>query len=159
MPADLDHYLRAFRTLHVNRAGERASPREAVHAIISSPCQAARAWSKPWQRRFCACTVYTHASTIIRMNTWDEAKRGRNLTDHGIDFADIEGFFDGDLLTREDERDSYGERRYQSIGVFNGVALFVVWTPRGEEGDIPHIISARKAENHEEKSWARYYRK
>ncbi len=93
------------------------------------------------------------------MNTWDEAKRGRNLTEHGIDFADIEGFFDGDLLTREDERDSYGERRYQSIGVFNGVALFVVWTPRGEEGDIPHIISARKAENHEEKSWARYYQK
>ena len=93
------------------------------------------------------------------MNPWDESKRGRNLTEHGIDFADIGGFFDGDLLTREDERDSYGERRYQSIGVFNGVALFVVWTPRGEEGDIPHIISPRKAENHEEKSWARHYRK
>ena len=32
MPADLDHYLHALRTLHANRAGERASPREAVHA-------------------------------------------------------------------------------------------------------------------------------
>ena len=93
------------------------------------------------------------------MNTWDEAKRRRNQKERGIDFADLEGFFDGDLLTREDLRDSYGERRYQSIAVFNGVALFVVWTPRGEEGDKPHIISARKAENHEEKSWARYYRK
>ena len=26
MLLNLDHYLRAFRTLHVNRAGERASP-------------------------------------------------------------------------------------------------------------------------------------
>ena len=93
------------------------------------------------------------------MNTWDKKKQGRNLKEHGIDFADLEGFFDGDLLTREDARDSYGERRYQSIGVFNGVALFVVWTPRGEEGDLPHIISARKAEHHEEKSWARYYQR
>ena len=96
---------------------------------------------------------------MIRMNTWDETKRCRNLKERGIDFADLEEFFDGDLLTREDLRETYGERRYQSIGVFNSVALFVVWTPRGEEGDIPHIISARKAENHEEKSWARYYRK
>jgi uncharacterized DUF497 family protein len=93
------------------------------------------------------------------MSTWDEPKRLRNLRDHGIDFADLEGFFDGDLLTREDTRESYGERRYQSIGVFNGVALFVAWTPRGEQVDIPHIISARKAESHEEKTWTRYFRK
>jgi len=93
------------------------------------------------------------------MNTWDETKRRRNLKDHGIDFSDLEDFFSGDLLTREDLRETYAERRYQSVGVFNGVALFVVWTPRGKEGDIPHLISARKAENHEEKSWARYYRK
>ncbi len=96
---------------------------------------------------------------MICVNTRDETKRRRNPKERGIDFADLEEFFDGDLLTREDLRKTYGERRYQSIGVFNGVALFVVWTPRGEEGDIPHIISARKAENHEEKSWARYYRK
>ena len=93
------------------------------------------------------------------MNSWDDTKRLSNLKEHGIDFADLEGFFDGDLLTREDLRDSYGERRFQSIGVFNGVGLFVAWTPRGEDGDIPHLISARKAENHEKKSWARYFRK
>lgn len=93
------------------------------------------------------------------MNTWDETKRRRNLKDHGIDFADLEDFFGGDLLTREDSRETYGERRYQSVGMFNSVALFVVWTPRGEEGDIPHLISARKAKSHEEKNWARRYRK
>ena len=63
-------------------------------------------------------------STIPRLNTWDEAKRQQNLKDHGIDFADLDGFFDGDLLTREDVRETYGEVRYQSIGLFNGVVLF-----------------------------------
>ncbi len=93
------------------------------------------------------------------MNTWDETKRASNLTNHGVDFADLEGFFDGDLLTREDTRAAYQEQRLQSIGVFNGVALFVVWTPRGEDGDIPHLISARKAVNHEYKAWQSRYQK
>ena len=93
------------------------------------------------------------------MNTWDETKRRRNLQDHGIDFLDLEDFFSGDLLTREDTQEAYGERRYQSIGVFNGVALFVVWTPRGGTGDIAHLISARKAINHEYQAWSRRYRK
>jgi len=66
------------------------------------------------------------------MNTWDNNKREKNWKDHSIDFADLEGFFDGDLLTREDTRQAYAEKRLQSVGVFNGVALFVVWTPRGE---------------------------
>jgi uncharacterized DUF497 family protein len=103
--------------------------------------------------------AYAIAYTIYSMITWDEPKRRRNLRDHGIDFVDLEGFFDGDLLTREDNREAYGEQRYQSIGVFNGVALFVAWTPRGEEGDIPHLISARKAENHESQAWSQRYRK
>ena len=87
------------------------------------------------------------------MNTWDNNKREKNWKDHGIDFADLEGFFDGDLLTREDTRQAYAEKRLQSVGVFNGVALFVVWTPRGEEGDVAHLISARKAVHHEYKAW------
>ncbi|MGH9891708.1 MAG: BrnT family toxin, partial [bacterium] len=62
------------------------------------------------------------------MNTWDEARCQQNLQDHGIDFVDLDGFFDGDLLTREDVREAYGEMSYQSIGVFNGVALFVAWS-------------------------------
>jgi uncharacterized protein len=93
------------------------------------------------------------------VNTWDERKRRANVKVHGIDFADLEGFFDGDLLTREDKRHAYGEDRYQSIGVLNGVPLFVVWTPRGEEDDIAHLISARKAANHEHKAWLACYAK
>ncbi len=93
------------------------------------------------------------------MVSWDEAKRQLNLQSHGIDFADLSPFFDGDLLTREDRRVDYGERRFQSIGFLFGVALFVVWTARGDEEDQAHLISARKAEKHEETAWlARYQR-
>ncbi len=93
------------------------------------------------------------------MITWNESKRQINLNDHGIDFADLEPFFDGDLLTREDVSEAYGEHRFQSIGVINGVLLFVVWTPRGVTGDQPHLISARKAVSHEQRAWSQRYRK
>ena len=93
------------------------------------------------------------------VSTWASTKREINLKQHGVDFADLDGFFSGDLLTREDTREAYLEQRLQSVGVFNGVPLFVVWTPRGEEGDIPHLISARKAENHELKAWQSRYQK
>lgn len=93
------------------------------------------------------------------MITWDERKRQQNLEDHGIDFADLEEFFDGGLLTREDKRQAYGEVRFQSVGVMNDVALFVVWTPRGEDGDVAHLLSARKAEKHEHKAWLARYAK
>jgi uncharacterized DUF497 family protein len=84
--------------------------------------------------------------------TWDHHKRLRNLTDHGIDLDDLDGFFDGELFTIEDLREPYGETRFQSIGVFNGVLLFVVWVPRGGD-DVPHVISARKAVKHEKQAW------
>lgn len=93
------------------------------------------------------------------MITWDESKRLINLDQHGVDFADLEPFFDGDLLTREDASEAYHEARFQSIGVIYGVALFVVWTPHGETEDEPHLISARKAVGHEERAWLQRYRK
>jgi uncharacterized protein len=64
--------------------------------------------------------------------TWDPRKRLTNIREHGIDFADLHGFFDGDLVTFE---------------------VFVVWTPRGSDGDCPHVISARKAQRHEAQAW------
>ena len=50
------------------------------------------------------------------MVTFDEAKRQANIVKHGIDLATLSGFFDGDLLTREDTRAAYGELRFQSVG-------------------------------------------
>lgn len=90
------------------------------------------------------------------MITFDESKRQANLSKHGIDIADLLTFFDGNLLSREDVRENYGELRFQSIGWQTGQMLFVVWTP--SKGEWPHIISARKAVKHEREAWARFNR-
>ncbi len=46
---------------------------------------------------------------------WDEAKRLANLRKHGIDFTDVPAVFDGDILTVEDDRYSYGEQRFLTL--------------------------------------------
>jgi uncharacterized DUF497 family protein len=90
---------------------------------------------------------------------FDPSKRDLTLLERGLDFMDAAIVFAGVNITLMDARQSYGEERLITFGGLNGRWVLVVWTPRGEEGDIPHIISARKAENHEEKSWARHFRK
>lgn len=87
---------------------------------------------------------------------WDEAKRRDNLRTHGVDFRDLTDFFSNDLLTCEDVRYGYPERRFQSIGWVRGHVLFVVWTPVDEDGTTLHLISARRATRHEAKTW--FYR-
>jgi uncharacterized DUF497 family protein len=52
------------------------------------------------------------------------------------------------MLTREDDREYYGEQRLQSLALLEGRVVFVVWTER-ESG--AHIISIRKADKHEQK--------
>lgn len=79
------------------------------------------------------------------MITYDETKRLANLQNHQIDFVGCEAIFDGFTLTREDRRTAYGELRFQTLGVWNGVVVFIVHTPRGDDD---HIISIRKAEKH-----------
>ena len=40
--------------------------------------------------------------------TWNEDKRRHNIREHGIDFADLERLFEGQMLTQEDDRAAYG---------------------------------------------------
>ena len=82
------------------------------------------------------------------MLTYDEAKREANIVIHGLDFIGSEAVFKGFTITREDRRDTYGELRLQTLGLWHGVVVFVVHTPRG---DADHVISIRKAEKHEER--------
>ena len=56
--------------------------------------------------------------------------------------------FDGFTITREDVRDTYGELRLQTLGLLNGIVVFVVHTARG---NADHVISIRRAEKHEER--------
>lgn len=84
------------------------------------------------------------------MIIYDEHKRLANLEKHHIDFVGCEIIFEGETLTREDTRFDYGEVRFQTLGLWNGVVVFVVHTPRGNND---HIISIRKAQKHEERSY------
>ncbi|ETX03916.1 BrnT family toxin [Candidatus Entotheonella palauensis] len=84
------------------------------------------------------------------MITWDESKRQMNISKHGIDFIGAEVIFDFPMVTREDDREPYGEQRLQSLALLEGRVVFVVWTER-ENGT--HLISIRKAERHEQRTY------
>ena len=76
------------------------------------------------------------------MVSWDEPKRRFNLKKHGIDLADLESAFDSPMITVEDDRESYGERRLQSLAMWRGRIVFLVWT---EREDAAHLITCRYA--------------
>ena len=84
------------------------------------------------------------------MTTWDEAKRRKNIKDHGLDFAGCEAIWDNFTITREDVREAYGEKRLVTFGLLEGAVAVLVHTERRTGS---HIISLRKAEKHE----TRYY--
>ena len=86
--------------------------------------------------------------------TYDEVKRHANIEKHGFDFVGCEAVFAGFTITREDARDAYGELRLQTLGMWQGVVVFVVHTARGE---ADHVISIRKAQKHEERIYWKNY--
>jgi uncharacterized DUF497 family protein len=88
------------------------------------------------------------------MISYDEAKRQLNLQKHHLDFVGCEAVFSGFTLTREDTRANYGELRFQTLGLWQSVVVFIVHTPRAEK---EHIISIRKAEKHEERLYWQHY--
>lgn len=83
------------------------------------------------------------------MITWEESKRRLNLRKHKIDLAQLEPVFDSPMVTIEDTRKAYGELRFQSLGMWGGRIVFLVWTPRGD--DTAHLISCRYADRQETK--------
>ncbi len=81
---------------------------------------------------------------------WDAAKNTANLAKHGIDFQDAVPIFDGPVLEKIDRRRDYGEERIAAVGVAMGLALYVVYTVRG---DKRRIIPARRANRHERQAY------
>lgn len=80
---------------------------------------------------------------------WDDAKAARNYADHGITFEIAKRVFSDPFATeRLDDREDYGEDRYNIIGMVEGRILSVTYTLR--DGTI-RIISARGAEPHEKR--------
>ena len=73
---------------------------------------------------------------------WDEAKSAACFKQRGFDFAyAARAFFDPNRTMHADTRHSYGEERYQLMGVIERRLFVVVYTPRP---DLPyaHISTA-----------------
>lgn len=85
---------------------------------------------------------------------WDDAKNLSNIRKHGIDFADVPLVFENEMLIELDEGFDYGEDRWIGIGFLNPGVAVVVWTE--PQGGIIRIISARRANRHEQKRFEQY---
>ena len=82
--------------------------------------------------------------------SWSEAKRAANLKDHGIDFADAPRVFEGATFTFEDDRYSYGEQRFVTLGLLAGIPVSIVHTETEHE---IRVISFRKATRREAETY------
>jgi hypothetical protein len=78
---------------------------------------------------------------------WDESKRQSNIFKHGLDFAQAHMVFAGSTFTFEDTRMDYGEQRFVTIGLLDGVVVIV----HTESTDEIRIISMRKATKNEQR--------
>ena len=80
---------------------------------------------------------------------WDDNKAAANAAKHGIEFNTAkEVFKDTAYFVIEDADDAYGEPRLIAIGFVGMKLLAVVYTERGKR---IRIISARKANGHEQR--------
>ena len=79
--------------------------------------------------------------------SWSEDKRQSNLRDHGLDFVDAPRVFDGVTYTFEDDRFDYGEQRFVTLGLLDGIVVSIVHT---ESARVIRVISFRKATKHEQ---------
>lgn len=81
---------------------------------------------------------------------WDKEKNEINIRKHGIDFAEVPTIFEHPTLQSIDTRNDYGEERWIAIGLLTIHTIAVVVYVEKTENTI-RIISARKANKHEEK--------
>jgi uncharacterized DUF497 family protein len=71
--------------------------------------------------------------------SWSESKRKANIRTHGLDFIDAALVFEGVTYTFEDDRISYAEQRFVTLGL---LPVLIVHT---EDKYEIRIISFRKA--------------
>lgn len=82
---------------------------------------------------------------------FDEQKRIQTLLNRDLDFARAGGVFSSTIHILEDQRKSYGEKRFITLGFLDGRLIMVVWTVRGVKR---RVISMRKANEREIKEYA-----
>ena len=84
---------------------------------------------------------------------WDEPKRGTNLRDHHLDFADARDRFewDGAIVERSYEGPD-GGARFRAVGYLDGNLVALVFSLLGTEA--LSVISLRPASRKERKLYA-----
>ena len=81
---------------------------------------------------------------------WNPDKAQTNLRKHRVSFEDaVRVFLDPNRIETFETREVYGEDRWKTVGLVEPAVLAVVYTVRGEHGDIIRMISARKADENE----------
>jgi uncharacterized DUF497 family protein len=73
----------------------------------------------------CPTAEQPSGSTAMRMTYHDE-KRAKTLIERGLDFAHADRIFSGTTLAIEDDREDYGEIRYQTVGKLGRSTVMVV---------------------------------
>jgi len=81
---------------------------------------------------------------------WDEAKRRSNISQHGIDFVDVDEVFAGETITFLDNRYDYGETRFLTFGLLWGEVVAIVHI---ETDEVIRVISVRRASKDEEETY------
>ena len=84
---------------------------------------------------------------------WDDAKAELNKQKHGVAFEDVRFFqFEAAKIVSDDRKD-YGEERVVGIGLIGDRPFVIVFT---ERGSVRRVISLRKANKREIKSYVEY---
>ncbi|RLD07121.1 MAG: BrnT family toxin [Chloroflexota bacterium] len=81
---------------------------------------------------------------------WDDNKRRINLRKHGLDFTNAYRAFNEDAFVITDDREDYNESRYILLGFMREHIVVIAFTVRG---DVIRVISMRKANKREQKSY------
>ena len=85
---------------------------------------------------------------------WDESKERANKAKHGIGFSLAQEVFDDpNHTTIIDDRFDYGETRYRTVGLIDGILVLVVTHTSNDDDSGIRIISARKATKEERRRY------
>ena len=84
---------------------------------------------------------------------FDDEKRDLTFAKRGLDFARANEVFDGTEYTWIDDREDYGEVRFNTFGILDRRLISLSWTIRG---DKRRIISMRKANEREQARYRRH---
>ena len=80
---------------------------------------------------------------------WDAKKAASNLRKHHVSFEDAARvFLDPNRIETFDGWDAYDEDRWKTVGLVEPALLAVMYTSRGNDGEVIRLISARKADAH-----------